>query len=133
MVKIATDSCCDLTLDQIKENDIAVLPLLVSLGEDDYFDGVDVQPEDIYEFVKENKQLPKTAARSTEDFKEFFEKLLEDGSEVIYTGIGSGLSCTFENAKRAKEELGWIAERGLDEMCEDTWRWQSSNPDGYEA
>lgn len=106
MVKIATDSCCDLTLDQIKENDIAVLPLLVSLGEDDYFDGVDVKPEDIYEFVKENKQLPKTAARSTEDFKEFFEKLLEDGSEVIYTGIGSGLSCTFENARRAKEELG---------------------------
>ena len=34
---------------------------------------------------------------------------------------------------KAKEELGWEAERGLDEMCEDSWRWQSNNPNGYEA
>ncbi len=33
---------------------------------------------------------------------------------------------------KAKEELGWVAERGIDEMCEDTWRWQSGNPNGYE-
>lgn len=31
----------------------------------------------------------------------------------------------------AKKELGWEAERGLEEMCEDGWRWQSNNPDGY--
>ena len=33
--------------------------------------------------------------------------------------------------KKAKAELGWEAKYGIDEMCEDTWRWQSSNPDGY--
>lgn len=33
---------------------------------------------------------------------------------------------------KAKEELGWEAKHGLDEMCEDTWRWQSDNPKGYE-
>ena len=32
---------------------------------------------------------------------------------------------------KAKEELGFVAIRGIDEMCEDTWRWQSQNPDGY--
>jgi UDP-glucose 4-epimerase len=31
----------------------------------------------------------------------------------------------------AREELGWVAERGVDEMCADTWRWQSANPEGY--
>ena len=31
----------------------------------------------------------------------------------------------------AKKELGWESERGIDEMCEDSWRWQSGNPDGY--
>ena len=35
-------------------------------------------------------------------------------------------------AAKAREELGWVAERGIDEMCEDTWRWQSANPNGYE-
>ena len=35
------------------------------------------------------------------------------------------------DATKAKEELHWTAERGLDEMCEDSWRWQSDNPNGY--
>lgn len=34
---------------------------------------------------------------------------------------------------KAKEELGWVAENGIREMCEDAWRWQSNNPNGYEA
>ena len=33
----------------------------------------------------------------------------------------------------AKKELGWEAEYGIDEMCADSWRWQSMNPDGYGA
>ena len=32
---------------------------------------------------------------------------------------------------KAERELGWTARYGIDEMCEDTWRWQSKNPDGY--
>ena len=35
------------------------------------------------------------------------------------------------DATKAKNELHWVAERGLDEMCEDAWRWQSQNPNGY--
>ncbi|MBQ9349322.1 MAG: UDP-glucose 4-epimerase GalE, partial [Oscillibacter sp.] len=31
----------------------------------------------------------------------------------------------------AKEQLGWVAERGIQEMCDDVWRWQSKNPNGY--
>ena len=37
------------------------------------------------------------------------------------------------DASKAKEELNWTAERGLDEMCEDSWRWQSQNPNGYNS
>jgi len=32
---------------------------------------------------------------------------------------------------KARDELGWVAEYDLDRMCEDSWRWQSSNPEGY--
>lgn len=38
----------------------------------------------------------------------------------------------YANAEKAKNILGWTAERGIAEMCEDTWRWQSGNPKGYE-
>ena len=33
--------------------------------------------------------------------------------------------------QKAKEDLGWVAKYGVDEMCQDTWRWQSGNPNGY--
>lgn len=37
----------------------------------------------------------------------------------------------YADPTKAKKELGWIAERGVEEMCEDSWRWQSSHPNGY--
>ena len=43
---------------------------------------------------------------------------------------GDIAECYADPAK-AKKELGWEATRGIDEMCEDTWRWQSNNPEGY--
>ena len=41
------------------------------------------------------------------------------------------IATCYADATKAKEELGWEAERGIEEMCEDSWRWQSMNPDGY--
>ena len=38
----------------------------------------------------------------------------------------------YADAEKAKNVLGWTAKYGIDEMCEDTWRWQSGNPNGYE-
>lgn len=35
------------------------------------------------------------------------------------------------DASKAKNELGWVAEKGIEEMCADSWKWQSMNPDGY--
>jgi UDP-glucose 4-epimerase len=37
----------------------------------------------------------------------------------------------YADPSRAKRELGWVAERGVDEICRDAWRWQSQNPTGY--
>ncbi len=39
----------------------------------------------------------------------------------------------YADPTKAYEVLGWKAERGLDKMCEDSWRWQSQNPDGYRS
>lgn len=35
------------------------------------------------------------------------------------------------DASKAKAELGWVAEKGIEDMCADSWKWQSENPDGY--
>lgn len=41
------------------------------------------------------------------------------------------IATCYSNAEKAEAELGWTAQYELDEMCEDSWRWQSQNPDGY--
>ncbi len=43
------------------------------------------------------------------------------------------IAMCYADPAKALKVLGWKAERGLDEMCEDSWRWQSQNPDGYNA
>ncbi|MCI8321717.1 MAG: UDP-glucose 4-epimerase GalE [Dorea sp.] len=43
------------------------------------------------------------------------------------------IAMCYADPDKALKVLGWKAERGLDEMCEDSWRWQSQNPDGYNA
>ena len=56
------------------------------------------------------------------------------GKEVPYEikpRRGGDVAMCYADPAKAKAELGWEAVRGLDEMCEDTWRWQSQNPNGY--
>lgn len=43
------------------------------------------------------------------------------------------IAMCYADPAKAFKVLGWKAERGLDEMCEDSWRWQSQNPNGYEG
>lgn len=43
------------------------------------------------------------------------------------------IATCYSDASLAKKELGWEAEYGIEEMCADSWRWQSQNPDGYES
>lgn len=105
MIRICTDSCVDINKDQIEENDIAVFPLSVILDDKEYLDGVNISPKDIFDYVSRTGNLPKTAARSIEDFKAFFQELLKDGDEVIYMGISSKLSSAYNYALQAKEEL----------------------------
>ncbi len=51
--------------------------------------------------------------------------------EVIERRPGDIASC-YADPSKAQDDTGWSADRGIDEMCADTWRWQSRNPNGYE-
>lgn len=50
--------------------------------------------------------------------------------EIVARRPGDIASC-YADPARAKDLLGWVAERGLDEMCRDGWNWQKNNPNGY--
>lgn len=61
-----------------------------------------------------------------------FEKA--SGRTVAYKIVDrrpGDIATCYSDPSKAKEELGWEATRGIDEMCEDSWRWQSMNPNGF--
>lgn len=103
---VMTDSTCDLGEELIKKHDIKVVPLHVSIPGDerDYLDGVNLFPDEIYKRVEEKGNTPKTGARNIGEFIEDFKKYIEDGFDIIYTGIGSGLSSSYNNAILAAQE-----------------------------
>lgn len=106
MVKLITDSTSDLTKELYEKMNIEVLPLYVNFDEDSYLDGVDITTEQLYKEVEKRQQLPKTAAIPIGTFIEVFQKYVDLGYEVVYTGISRQMSRTYENAVMAAKEVG---------------------------
>lgn len=105
MVKILSDSTCDLSPELVEQYGIEILPLHVLLEEGDYKDGVDITPAEIFAWSDEHKSTPKTAAPSIEDAVESIGRLLADGNEVICFSISETMSSSFNIMRLAIEEL----------------------------
>lgn len=104
-IKIITDSTADLSKELIKELDIEVLPLRVNFGDDSYLDGVDIDTLKLYDLVDELGMIPKTSAIAPGEFIAAFDKWIKKGYDIIYIGIGSDISGTFQSAMVAKMEF----------------------------
>ncbi|MBR5559757.1 MAG: DegV family protein [Oscillospiraceae bacterium] len=103
-VIIASDSTCDLNSELLERYQIKILPLGVSLGENQYKDGVDIDPDAIYAHYEKTGELPKTSAVNIAEFQDFFEEQTQAGNSVVLFTISSEMSSTYVNAKLAAEE-----------------------------
>lgn len=104
-VKILVDSTCDLKLDYLKENDVELIPLLVTFKEEEYKDLVEITTTQLYDKVDELNVMPKTASRSIGSFMEVYEKIFQEGyDQIVYLAIGGKLSGTIQNARLACED-----------------------------
>ena len=101
-IKICADSTCDLSQELIDKYNIPIMPLHVSLGEKDCLDGITIKPQDIYDYYATSKKLPKTGARSAEEYAEFFRGVLNDGYDaIVHFTISSDMSASYTNAELA--------------------------------
>ena len=108
-IKISADSTSDLSLELIKKYDIPTMPLHVSLGENDFLDGITIQPQDIYDYYASTKKLPKTGARSAEEYVEFFQGILDEGYDaIVHFTISSDMSASFVNAEIASRNFNEV-------------------------
>ncbi|MED0991864.1 DegV family protein [Bacillus nitratireducens] len=100
-IKIVTDSTADLTQEVIEKYDIHVLPLSISVNGQTYLDRVDLQPDEFIEEMAKSEELPKTSQPAMGTFVEMYEKLGEDGSEVLSIHMTGGMSGTVATANSA--------------------------------
>ena len=108
-VIIAADSSCDLSKEILEKYNIVTNPFTVNLGDNHYHDGVDITPDDIYEYHKKTGELPKTAAINMAESLEFFKSLKQDeDTQIIFFTISSTMSGTYQYACLAAEEIGGV-------------------------
>ena len=104
-IAISLDSCSDLTDELIKQFDFKVIPFNIQLGSRSVSDG-ELKVEEIFKFVDDTGQLPKTAAINEYHYKEHFVKILNQGYDaVIHISLSSKISSTCSNAERAAASI----------------------------
>ncbi|AOT72408.1 DegV family protein [Geosporobacter ferrireducens] len=105
MIRIITDSVSDIPVELCEELNIKVMPLVVHIGEQYYKDGIDLTPEDFFQLMAENENLPTTSQVSPGEFLKAFDELTSSGDTVIAILMSSALSGTYNSALTAKEML----------------------------
>ena len=104
-VKIIADSTCDLSKELLERYDISVLPLHIVLGNKEYKDGLEISPDEIYQWSNKNNAAPKTSAASISDAMEIFNTYMKTYDEIICFSISGQMSTTVNVLRMAAEEL----------------------------
>lgn len=105
MLRIITDSLCDLTMDYAKKLNIDILPLTVRFGEKDYKCGIELTNEAFYDKLANDSSYPTTAAVNPFEFEEIFRKYIDAGDEIVAILFSKHMSATFQSASIAAENV----------------------------
>lgn len=102
-IKIITDSACDLPIQYVKENNIELVSLTVNMNGEFLIDdlGQTLKYEDFYKQIREGA-MPSTAQVNVGTFEEIFREITNEGHSIIYIGLSSALSGTFNSANIAR-------------------------------
>jgi len=109
MVKIVTDSTCDIPEDILKKFDITTIPILIVFGTETYRERIDITPAEFYKRLVESKVHPTTAMQTPAAFAEIFTKLAKETDEILAVIFSGKISATYESAVQARAMVGDIA------------------------
>ena len=115
-VRIVTDSSCDLPQDVADALGIAIVPLSIRFGDDEFIDRTTITSTDFWRRCHESSELPQTAAPSPGQFEETYRRLHAEGATgIVAVCLSSSLSFTMQSAElAAKAVAGNISVRVVD-------------------
>ncbi|WP_064091356.1 DegV family protein [Rossellomorea aquimaris] len=102
-INIVTDSTVDLTDEIVKELDIHVVPLSISINGETYLDRIDLSPSSFLEKMRTSSELPKSSQPPAGTFLELYDELGKDGSKVLSIHMTGNMSGTVRSAQSAAE------------------------------
>ena len=104
-IAITSDSTCDLSKELIEKYDIKIIPLYINKGNESLRDGLEITPDDIFDYVDSGAGVCQTSALNIADYTDLFEEILKSYDAVIHFNISSGFSSCHTNAKLAAEDF----------------------------
>lgn len=104
-IKILSDSTCDLPQEVLEKYDITMIPLTVIKGGEDFTDGVNITPAEIFAHVAAGGDLCSTAAVNIGEYADMFAKYASSYDAVIHINISSEFSSCYQNARLAAEDF----------------------------
>jgi len=119
MIKIVTDSTCDLPAQFYRQHDITVVPINIQFGTETYQDGITIDRPTFYRRIESSGVLPKTSQPSVGQFRDAYNRLAEAGAtDILSIHVTAKLSGTFQSAELAKEEVaGRVRVHPFDSGC----------------
>ena len=103
-IKIICDSLSDVNKEYLEQYDIDVIPLTLILEGKEYKDGIDIKSEEFYKILREKNVHPKTSQATYAQFKEIFDKYVNEGKIVLYISGSSAATGTCQSATMAKND-----------------------------
>ncbi|WP_455525501.1 DegV family protein [Peptostreptococcus stomatis] len=103
-IKLICDSLCDIPDDLYNKEYLEIVPLTLILDGKEYRDNIDLTKEEFYERALKSSQVPKTSQATYMQFKEVFDKAIEEGKKVICITGSSTKSGTYQSALLAKND-----------------------------
>ncbi|MBQ4154979.1 MAG: DegV family protein [Clostridia bacterium] len=104
-IVLSCDSSCDLGPQLCERYNVILHPFCINLGDESFIDGVNITPEDIYDYHARTGNLAKTSATNIAEHEDFFKEHTKDGNDLIFFTISSSLSANNHAATLAAEEF----------------------------
>lgn len=103
---LSTESGADLPKDLADQHAVQVVPMHITMDEQDYLDG-SIPVQDIYDYYELTKKIPSTTATNPHEYQDFFSKIKSDFPNciIIHIGYTSKASSSFQNAMIAEEKF----------------------------
>lgn len=119
MIRIATDSTCDLPSEYVQEYDITTVPINIQFGTETYEDGITIDRDTFYRKIDELGILPTTSQPSAGQFEQYYRRLKEEGAtDIMSLHVTSKLSGTYHSAELARQMLqGVVDVHPFDSAC----------------